>query len=390
MAAADIEAFEDAWRIVRDDFYDRNHRGVDWEGARRRYLPRAKAARTRRELHEVVLAMLGELKSSHTALAEPDVYRDLIDGECKGSLTPTFGVELARTGEGYFVSETPGGSPAAEAGILRGDRLLRVDDFSPDEVVRPCPWDVGLGGRRSYFVSAASGKSVVLAFQRKRTCSRPGWDSYSVTLSPRPWNLVLAMRASACSKEVAPGMELGYVRLHHVLTDDVPLVLQEILASPPISEASGVVLDIRGHGGLPSAIDGVLELFDRNARGGALWGRPAALVVDSETRSAKEILAWRWRNERRGPIVGTRTRGAVLGSRYVPLHDGSFMQLAWLDVRVLSGGARLEGKGVVPDFVVPDDLPYAEGQDPLIEKANAVLLEKVLEERRRGRTHGWY
>jgi len=389
-APADLQAFEDAWRIVRDEFYDRRHKGVDWEAAKRRYLPRARTARTRRELHEVLLAMLGELKASHTGIAEPDVYKDLIETEMKGSLTPTLGLDLVRLDEGYFVSDTAYGAPATEAGILRGDRLVRLDEASPEDLLRPSPWDVGLGGPRGFYVAASAGKPVSLGLQRRRTSARAGWESYQVTLTPRPWNLHEAMRASAHVTEVAPDILVGYVRLYHVLTDDMPRVLAELLASPPLSEAQGLVLDVRGHGGLPAAVDSVLAIFDPKAPGGAAWPRPVALVVDGETRSAKEILAWRWRDEHRGPIVGTQTRGAVLGSRYVPLHDGSYMLLAWLDVRTLSGGAVLEGKGVSPDVRVQDDLPYAEGRDALVEEANKVVLEKVLAQRRSGHVHGWY
>src|SRR5438067_13932251 len=74
-APADLETFEQAWRLIHDQFYDRTYHGLDWDAVRVRWLPKAKAAVTRRELHEVLLAMLAELKTSHTALVEPDVYK---------------------------------------------------------------------------------------------------------------------------------------------------------------------------------------------------------------------------------------------------------------------------------------------------------------------------
>jgi carboxyl-terminal processing protease len=65
--------------------------------------------------------------------------------------------------------------------------------------------------------------------------------------------------------------------------------------------------------------------------------------------------------------VGERTAGAVVGGRLFKLADDAIMYLAVSDVRV--DGARLEGVGVEPDVAVADDLPFADGRDPQLEKA---------------------
>jgi carboxyl-terminal processing protease len=52
------------------------------------------------------------------------------------------------------------------------------------------------------------------------------------------------------------------------------------------------------------------------------------------------------------------------------LSDRSLLYLAVRDVEV--EGVRLEGKGVEPDVVVRDRLPYAMGADPQLEKAIAL------------------
>jgi carboxyl-terminal processing protease len=68
-------------------------------------------------------------------------------------------------------------------------------------------------------------------------------------------------------------------------------------------------------------------------------------------------------------VVGTRTAGALLAGRGFLLRDGSLLVLAVSDVRV--EGERLEGRGVMPDVVVPFRLPYAAGHDPQLEAALA-------------------
>ena len=40
--------FEEVWTLFKGKFYDRTMNGVDWEALRKKYLPAAKAAQTRR------------------------------------------------------------------------------------------------------------------------------------------------------------------------------------------------------------------------------------------------------------------------------------------------------------------------------------------------------
>ena len=389
-APPDLEAFEQTWRVIRDQFYDRKLGGADWEDARKRFLPRAKQAKTRRELHEVTLGMLAELKTSHTSIIEPDVYREHVDNESKGTLALTLGADLVKLPQGYFVHEVVAGSPAAAAGILRGDRLVRVDGAVPEDAgLRPAPWDVGLGGPRSYYLSIVKDRSVHLELERRAEATKPGYNSYQVRLLPRPWNLIEAERARAVLVERGPGLKLGYVRMYHFLTEDVVDVLASLLTKGPLDEADGLVVDLRGKGGLPVVVDRVIALFDRRQKTGPVYGRPVVAITDSETRSAKEMCAWQWKHQGIGPIVGERTRGAVVGARFVPLPDGAYLVLASTDMRCCTGGTVLEGRGVEPDVVVKDEIAYVQGADPLRAKAESVLLERVLQARRGGQ-HGWY
>lgn len=389
-APPDLEAFEQTWRVIRDQFYDRRYGGADWEAARVRHLPRAKQAKTRRELHEVTLGMLAELKTSHTAIIEPDVYREHVDNESKGLLALTVGVDLIKLPQGYFVSDVVAGSPGAAAGVLRGDRLLHLDGASPDDAgLRPAPWDVGLGGPRSYYLPIAKDRSILLELERRPEATKQGYNAFQVRIAPRPWSLVEAERTSATVFERGPGLKLGYIRLYHFLSEDVVDVFSSLLTRGPLQEADGLIVDLRGKGGLPVVVDRIAALFDKRVKTGPVYGRPVVAITDSETRSAKEMLAWHWKDMGLGPIIGERTRGAVVGSRFTPLPDGSYLVLASTDMRCCTGGVVLEGRGVEPDIVVKDELPYAQGKDPLRAKAEEVLLERVLKARRGGQ-HGWY
>lgn len=385
----DLRVFEDAWRMVRDSFYDRSMHGVDWEGARERHLPRARAARSQQELHEVILEMIAELKASHAAVIEEDVYRKHYDHEAKGMLAPTFGVKVAKLPEGYFVADCVAGGPAEAAGLLEGDRLLAVNGQAPEQAnLRPLPWDAGLAATR-YYVLATEKAGDRVRLELQRFLNDKGKGLLQLTVVSALWS---ELEGSRVSRQVfrRHGLKVGYMRLYHVLSEEPVDLLGEFI-SHELNDAQAIVLDIRGQGGLPSAVDRVLDYFDPGARGGPLWGgRPAILLVDRETRSAKEILTLFWKRRGLGKVVGQRTRGAVLGAQFRPLPDGAYLLLPILDMRTMTAGVVLEGKGVAPDIEVEAKLPYAQGVDAILEKGLDVAVDEALAERRRGLKAGWY
>jgi carboxyl-terminal processing protease len=158
----------------------------------------------------------------------------------------------------------------------------------------------------------------------------------------------------------------------------------EELAEGRLKDVDGLVLDLRG--GWGGAQPEYTELFvggtpimtyvGRDGRenfASFRWRRPVAVLVDEGTRSGKEVVTYGLK--RQGVrVVGTRTAGALLAGRGFLLRDGSLRVLAVADVRV--EGERLEGRGVMPDVVVPFRLPYAAGRDPQLEAALAELAQQ--------------
>jgi carboxyl-terminal processing protease len=376
------EVFSEVWTTVRDQFYDPNLGAVDWNAARSEYGPQAAAAKNTAELSHVINAMLGELRSSHTAYytpSDPEYYQLAaifqIDGLGERTSNksgrvypyPSIGI-LTSTTEGLtYVRAVLDGSPAARAGVLLGDRIVSADGlpFRPVESLR------GRG-------------EVDLLVERTA-----GGDPRTIRVAPvlvDPHDeLTAALEASARVLERS-GRALAYVHVWSYAGQPYQDALGHALESPALAAADGLLLDLRdGWGG---ASRDYLNLFNcrlpimtgrsrdgRESSDARCWSKPVVLLVDGRSRSGKELFAYGFRKYGYGKIVGTRTAGAVLAGKLVKLTDDSLLYLAVTDVLV--DGERLEGVGVAPDVEVPFDVRYAAGRDPQLERAAEVLVDEL-------------
>ena len=160
--------------------------------------------------------------------------------------------------------------------------------------------------------------------------------------------------------------------------------LEQELLFGRLKDADALVLDLReGWGGAsPSYLNiftprtvSVTALARNRARRTFTsgWSKPVVMLVNGNTRSGKELLAYGFRRHGIGLVVGSRTAGAVVQGYLSAMDDGSLLYLAVGDVLV-DGDHRLEGVGVTPDIEVPFSLPYAQGADPQKERAIAAAL----------------
>jgi C-terminal processing protease CtpA/Prc len=161
----------------------------------------------------------------------------------------------------------------------------------------------------------------------------------------------------------------------------------------------GVVLDLRGNpGGYEGTLDRLLgglfqndvKIFDRRGREktkpvsasgrhhDAFTGR-FAVLIDSESASASEILARVVQLERRGFIIGDRSSGNVMETE-IYTHDTSFDSLVSFAIAVtvadlrMPDGKSLEHVGVEPDIMVlPTSQDLANRRDPALSKAAGLV-----------------
>src|SRR5579872_675101 len=111
-----------------------------------------------------------------------------------------------------------------------------------------------------------------------------------------------------------------------------------------------------------------------------LYG-PKVLIVNESAGSGGDALPFYFRLRKIGPLVGTRTWGALVGTLGIPSTiDGGGITAPSLAFYNLSGNWDIENVGVAPDVpveIMPADL--AKGHDPQLERAVQEAM-KLLEQ----------
>jgi carboxyl-terminal processing protease len=379
-----VEVFDSAWSTVRENFFDPNFNGVDWQEMRSQYRPLATKARSTEELAEVVNRMLGELKTSHTHFYTQDepayyqiagIFRQFLLKDLKPFLPER---KLEYTGIGIYTEVIEGqtfikaiinGSPAAKAGLKVGDRTLAVDG-KPFQAIQS-------------FVGKADTEVAV-------TIQRTAEDSpQEITVVPKIFNpATMFLDAVIDSVEVIEreGKKIGYIHIWSYADPKYQEQLEEELIYDRLKDTDGLVWDLRdGWGGaspdylniFTAPVPTITSIFrdgvERKSQ--STWQKPVVMLVNRGSRSGKEILAYGFRKYGIGKIVGSKTAGAVVAGRPYIMPDGSLLYLAVADVLV--DGERLEGRGIVPDVRVPVTIPYAQGIDLQKERAVETVVKAI-------------
>lgn len=382
-AETTLAAFDEVWQHVRDAFYDATLRRLDWTAIRAQYRALALAA-SDEERPAVINRMLDELAASHTRYytpADPAYYQllDIFAGSLRrdlrrvfpdGQVTyPSIGIFTQRLEDKTFIRGLLDGFPAAKAGLLVGDELLSVD---------------GMPYHPVQSLSTKVNQEVTL--QVRRNLAGPPHDVVVVPEQIKPNEAFLkAMRESARIMHV-DGIALGYIHVWSYAGQQYQRLLEHEIFAGVLKEAEALVLDLRdGWGGaqahyldLFNAQGPIVTMVDRHGKitvTNVKWRKPVAMLINSGTRSGKEILAYGFKKYGLGELIGTRTAGAVLAARAFLLSDGGLLILAVDDVFV--DGQRLEGVGVSPTIDVPFTMEYAQGKDPQLERAIALLARSV-------------
>jgi carboxyl-terminal processing protease len=319
----DLRVVEEAARLIQADYVDTS---ID----------------TRKLSQGSVQGLVNGLGDPYTMYYDPDQYKKL--QQSYQSRFTGIGIYLT-FGTGYpVISATVPGSPAAAAGLQRGDQIVKVGDRDIKGIT---------ADEATALIQGLEGSKVRLTISR---------DGQTMTFTITRAQIVVPTVRSA-----TVGNHVLYVRISQFGANTATDFKSALKAGLPGSE--GMILDLRGDpGGFVSAADEVItqfvtsgETFETHGRSGvdhhqvgsqhAAPNVPLVVLVDGNSASAAEIVAGSLQVHHRAKLVGTRTFGKGSVQEDFVLSDGSDLHLT-VERWFLPDGQTIDHKGLAPDVTV--------------------------------------
>nr|WP_283949724.1 S41 family peptidase [Limobrevibacterium gyesilva] len=255
------------------------------------------------------------------------------------------GLDVAYRGGGFVVAGVQAGSPAAQAGIRPGERLLAVDGASTQGADLQAVAALLAGPERTHVILTLRGRDDrTRSVELERSLIPP-----ETVFVQRAGDL-LVLRITGFSRNT--GSRLAQELIRGVSDPSPPRgvvidlrgnrggVLQQAVAAAAMLQADGVVAVTAGRD--PDAA----HVFLADGKDLARF-LPVVVLVDGGSASAAEILAASLADQRRAVVVGSATLGKGLVQTITALPDGGELLVTWS--RVLAPlGWPLQSLGVLP------------------------------------------
>lgn len=295
-------------------------------------------------------ALKGMLDSldPHSQFMDPDMYKEMqveTEGEFGG-----LGIEITIRDKWLTVVTPIPGTPAFEAGLQPGDRIVKIDKESTEDItlIAAVKRLRGKPGSAVQLTIMRIGKGELLEFSMKRA--------------------IIKLESIKDAQMIAPN--IGYIRITQFqehTTEDLKNTLKELDSKG----MKGLVLDLRNNpGGLLLEAIKVSEQFIQNKLIVYTKGRlteqnveyksqnsspyselPMVVLLNGGSASGSEIVAGAVQDYRRGILLGTKSFGKGSVQSVLPLKDGSAVRLTTAKY-FTPKGRSIHGEGILPDIVV--------------------------------------
>ncbi len=378
------QIFRETWRIQREYFYDPKMHGADWQAIYEKYRPFLTHVGHRTDLGYLIAMVGGELTVGHSyLLGEGDIPRE--DPVSVGLLGADLAVENGRyrikkvyTGENWNPDlRAPLSSPGLQ--VEEGDYLLEVNGRSLTPPANLYGLFEGTAGRQTLIrvnkTPSLEGSRIVTVVP---IASEDG-------LRTRAW-----IEENRRLVDKLSGGRLAYVWLPNTTTPGYTSFTRYYYSQ---QDKEGAIIDERyNQGGMVA--DYIVNELDRKLIGyfamrdgepstspiAGIYG-PKVMLINESAGSGGDALPYYFRLRKVGPLIGTRTWGALVGTLGVPSTiDGGGITAPTLAFFDLSGKWAVENEGVAPDIEVEyTPAEVNKGRDPQLERAVQEAI-KLLEQ----------
>jgi tricorn protease len=376
------QMYYDAWRIMRDWFYDPGMHGLDWAAVRDRYGALLPYLGCRDDLDYLLEELGAELSAGHVYVSrgdEPGVPRvegALLGAEIEADPSGVFRIARIFPGENWQESFR---SPLTEPGVHveQGEYILAVDGQPTRGVDNFYRLLDNKAGRVVLLRVAASPSGAGAHDEKVRPIkSEQNLRYYAWVRANREW------------VDKASGGRIGYIHLPDTAVAGNRELFKYFY---PQASKQALIIDDRYNGGgfVP---DRMISLLSRPllnywvSRGveptttpGFVNTGPKVCLINGSAGSGGDAFPYYFRKLGLGPLIGTKTWGGLIGISGNPaLLDGGSLSTPSFRFLDTEGHWGIENVGVPPDVEVvdrPDEI--AKGHDPSLERGVAYLLQEL-------------
>ncbi len=284
----------------------------------------------------------------HSSFLTPEDYKEM-QIDTKG-VFGGIGIEISMRDGVLTVVSPIEDTPADKAGILSGDKIVKIEDKSTKDM--------------------SLTDAVALMRGKKGTelnihIMREAFDK------PELFTLTRARIKIKSVKFEKLEDGFGYIRLAQFQENSAKEMRKALKKITPEDGLKGLVLDLRNNpGGLLTEAVGVSDIFLDSGMIVYTKGRddvpkmeftadtagtepdyPVIVLVNGGSASASEIVAGALQDHKRAVVLGTQSFGKGSVQTIIPLTDGSAVRLTTSKYYTPSGRS-IQAKGIEPDIVV--------------------------------------
>lgn len=334
------DLFLNTYKVIKNNYWDKKITDEELSRWKKRYSGKIKDDEDAKVAINSMLQSLNDPYSKFLDKKEFEEQNISINSKIYG-----IGINIASDAGKIIIINVIKGTPADLAGLKPGDMVIGINNIQ------------------------TQGKSI---FQVANYIKNPNLKTVNIEILRGDKKILKQIKKTEIKiktvKSEIIDKKIGYIKITSFISNETPI--EFIDAINKVKDTDALILDLRGNtGGLFQNAIFVADLFlkdknivsvlGRNGKkslykthdNGYVYNKPMAVLVDSESASASEIVSGALKDNKRALIIGTKTFGKGLVQKVFPLPNHTGMNLT-IARYLTPNDIDINQKGIVPDYLV--------------------------------------
>lgn len=359
--------FDNSWKIIRDNYYDKDLNEQSWNYWKERYHGEIKTDEDAKVAIDSMLASLDDPYSRYMSRSEYLEQNNSINSKITG-----IGVNISSVAGKIHIVSVMEGTPAQFANLLPKDIITAIDGKEVNGLSLSEVANLVRGPENSFV-------NITILRNNDKLTKRVMRKEIKIK----------TVKSSVIDKNI------GYIQITSFIGSTTPNEFLEALEKT--KNTKGLILDLRGNTGglLPNAVF-IANLFIPQGNIVSIVGRngykydinaqntefsihkPTIVLVDGNSASASEILSGALKDYNKAKLLGTKTYGKGMVQKIIPMPNETGINLT-VAKYLTPKGTDINKKGITPDISVDLSIKDVKNNnDAQLQTAKNVLSQMLL------------